>query len=95
MGWRNNLPPKGETIRIIPAYRISPVYSMEIPRAETEMTPDFNGYLSPFGWRYGSTEMRSLWSEQNKRRVWRQIWLALARVQADYGLVTPSQLADL
>ena len=95
MGWRNNLPPKGETIRIIPAYRISPVYSMEIPHAETEMTPDFNSYLSPFGWRYGSTEMRSLWSEQNKRRVWRQIWLALARVQAGYGLVTPSQLADL
>ncbi len=56
-------------------------------------TPD--PYLSPFTWRYGSPEMRSIWSEQTTRRLWRQIWVALARVQSRYGLVTPEQLRDL
>ena len=52
-------------------------------------------YLSPFTWRYGSPEMRSIWSEQTTRRLWRQIWVALARVQSRYELVTPEQLRDL
>ena len=57
--------------------------------------PDFETYLSPFTWRYGTPEMRHLWSEANKRLLWRRIWLALAEVQAEYGLVTPAQVADL
>jgi adenylosuccinate lyase len=57
--------------------------------------PDFETYLSPFTWRYGTPAMRRLWSEQNKRLLWRQIWVALAEVQAEYGLVTPEQAADL
>ncbi len=56
---------------------------------------DFDDYLSPFTWRYGSQEMRSLWSEAGKRRMWRRIWVALADAQAGYGLVTPAQVADL
>ncbi len=52
-------------------------------------------YLSPFSWRYGSQEMRALWSEVNKRRLWRRIWVALAAVQAKAGLVTEAQLAEL
>lgn len=52
-------------------------------------------YLSPFAWRYGSPEMRELWSETTTRRLWRRIWVALARVQCRYGEVTPAQLADL
>ena len=56
-------------------------------------TPD--PYLSPFTWRYGSPEMRSIWSEQTTRHLWRQIWVALARVQSRYGLVTLEQLRDL
>jgi len=52
-------------------------------------------YLSPFTWRYGSAEMRRLWSEAGKRRLWRHIWVALARVQCKAGLVTPQQVADL
>jgi adenylosuccinate lyase len=39
--------------------------------------------------------MRRIWSETNKRLTWRQLWLALAEVQAEYGLVTQTQLADL
>ncbi|HTX90515.1 MAG TPA: adenylosuccinate lyase [Anaerolineales bacterium] len=57
--------------------------------------PDFETYLSPFTWRYGTPAMRSLWSEENKRLLWRRIWVALAEVQAEFGLVTPEQVADL
>lgn len=57
--------------------------------------PDYNTYLSPFTWRYGSQEMRHLWSETHKRRLWRQIWVILASVQAEYGLVAREQVEDL
>jgi adenylosuccinate lyase len=52
-------------------------------------------YLSPFAWRYGSPEMRRIWSEAHKRRLWRRVWLALAEAQMAAGLVTAEQLADL
>ncbi len=57
--------------------------------------PDYETYLSPLSWRYGSKEMRQIWSEVHKRRLWRRIWVALAEVQAELGLVTPEQVADL
>jgi adenylosuccinate lyase len=56
---------------------------------------DFDNYLSPFTWRYGTPSMRRLWSENNKRLLWRQLWVALAEVQSGYGLLTPEQSADL
>ena len=56
---------------------------------------NYTNYLSPFSWRYGSEEMRAIWSEVNKRKIWRQIWVALAEVQSEFGLVTPEQAADL
>ena len=59
------------------------------------MLTDYEIYQSPFTWRYGSPGMRRLWSEANKRRVWRQLWVALAEVQAEYGLVRPEQVQDL
>lgn len=52
-------------------------------------------YLSPYSWRYGSNEMRQLWSEVNKRRMWRMIWVTLAEVQSEFGLVSVEQVADL
>lgn len=39
--------------------------------------------------------MRQIWSEENKRLLWREIWYNLARVQAEFGLVDNDQLADL
>ncbi len=57
--------------------------------------PEFDTYLSPFSWRYGSPAMRRLWSENNKRLLWRQLWVALAEIQAEYGLVTAEQIDDL
>lgn len=55
----------------------------------------FETFLSPFTWRYGSDQMRHLWSEVHKRRTWRRVWVALAEAQAAAGLVTPEQAADL
>jgi adenylosuccinate lyase len=61
------------------------------------MTPIFNHeqFISPFTWRYGSSEMRAIWSETNKRLTWRHIWVALAQAQMRAGLVTAEQVADL
>ena len=56
---------------------------------------DFTQYQSPFSWRYGSPEMRSIWSEIHKRQLWRRAWIALARVQQTYGLVSSEQVAEL
>jgi len=56
---------------------------------------DYTGYLSPFSWRYGTTEMRRLWSEKHKRELWRRIWVSLARVESRYGLTTEEQVAEL
>lgn len=52
-------------------------------------------FASPFSWRYGSDEMRALWGEIHKRLLWRRIWVALARTQAQAGLIRPEQVADL
>jgi adenylosuccinate lyase len=52
-------------------------------------------YQSPFSWRYGRPEMRTLFSEQTKRRMWRRLWLALAQAQAKAGLVSEAELDDI
>ncbi|GMQ77729.1 MAG: adenylosuccinate lyase [Anaerolineae bacterium] len=52
-------------------------------------------YVSPFSWRYGSQPMRHIWSEENRRLLMRQVWVALASAQKIAGLVTAEQLADL
>lgn len=52
-------------------------------------------YLSPLTWRYGSAEMRSLFSEKHRRTLFRRFWIALAKAEQDAGLVKPEQTADL
>ena len=56
---------------------------------------DHHSFVSPFSWRYGSAEMRYLWSDVNKRQLMRRVWVALAAAQHVAGLVTTEQLADL
>src|SRR5258706_8401107 len=56
---------------------------------------DFTTYQSPFSWRYGSEAMRTIWSEDTKYKIWRKIWVELARAQADFGLVSKDELEDL
>jgi len=60
-----------------------------------ERSLPYETYLSPFTWRYGTEAMRRLWSQTYKRRLWRRVWVALARAQHEAGLVTAEQLADL
>ncbi len=52
-------------------------------------------YTSPFSWRYGSEEMRRIFSEENKYRLWRKIWVELARAESKNGLVGKEELEDL
>jgi adenylosuccinate lyase len=56
---------------------------------------DHNTFLSPFTWRYGSSEMREIFSEIYRRKLWRRVWLALARAQAKYGLLSEEELREL
>ncbi|MBU3935572.1 adenylosuccinate lyase, partial [Patescibacteria group bacterium] len=56
---------------------------------------DFSTYLSPFTWRYGSPEMRTIFSEKHKYELWRKIWIVLAEIQCQAGLVSKEELADL
>ena len=55
----------------------------------------YTSFQSPFSWRYGTALMRQLWSEHEKRRLWRRIWLALAEAQHAAGLVNADQVEDL
>jgi adenylosuccinate lyase len=50
---------------------------------------------SPFASRYGSDEMRAVWSDAYRRRLWRRLWVALAEAQALAGVVSEGQVADL
>ncbi|MFO8037789.1 MAG: adenylosuccinate lyase [Anaerolineales bacterium] len=59
------------------------------------MMSTYEAYRSPYSWRYGTPEMRAIWSEVKKRKVWRRIWVALAEVQSTFGLVTEAQVNDL
>ena len=56
---------------------------------------DYSKYTSPFSWRYGSEEMRQIFSEENKYKLWRKIWVELARAQSKMGLVSKEELEDL
>jgi adenylosuccinate lyase len=56
---------------------------------------DHTTYLSPFTWRYGTPAMRRTWCQVHQRQLWRQVWVALAEVQAEFGLVSAEQVADL
>jgi len=62
---------------------------------ETTERFGFDTYLSPFTWRYGSSEMRGLFSEVGKRAEWRRVWLALAEGEHRFGLVSKEELSDI
>ena len=43
-------------------------------------------YISPFSTRYASDEMQYIFSDDNKFRTWRRLWVALARAEMKQGL---------
>src|SRR3990167_2049368 len=56
---------------------------------------NFKIYQSPFSFRYGSDAMRKIFSEEYRRKLWRKIWVVLARDQNKAGLVADKELNDL
>ena len=53
-------------------------------------------YISPFSTRYASDEMQYIFSDDNKFRTWRRLWVALARAEMELGLpVTQEQVDEL
>jgi len=56
---------------------------------------DYSTYLSPFTWRYGGEKMRAIWSEIHKRKLWRKVWVELAKAQHKEGLVSKRELDDI
>lgn len=56
---------------------------------------DYSNYTSPFSWRYGSVEMRTIFSEESKYKLWRKVWVEMARAQHKLGLVSAEELQDL
>src|SRR3989338_1242291 len=55
----------------------------------------YSTFISPFTWRYGSEEMRRIFSEEHKFHIWRSIWVALAKAQHKAGMVSLEELEDL
>lgn len=56
---------------------------------------DFSQYISPLSWRYGSAKMKHIFSEEHKYRLWRSVWVALARAEYKAGLVSKKEFNDL
>ena len=53
-------------------------------------------YISPFSTRYASDEMQYIFSDDNKFRTWRKLWIALAKAEQKQGLaITDAQIAEL
>ncbi|NRA76050.1 MAG: adenylosuccinate lyase, partial [Planctomycetes bacterium] len=57
---------------------------------------DHDQYQDPVAQRYASTEMRGLFSPLRRALTWREVWIALAKVEAEAGLpVTREQVQAL
>ena len=55
-----------------------------------------NSYESPLNARYASKEMQFLFSPDNKFRLWRRLWIALAESEKELGLsITQEQIDEL
>ena len=56
-----------------------------------------NGYISPLNNRYGSDDMKYIWSEQNKIMTWRHLWCVLAETQKELGVdsITDNQIKSM
>ncbi len=59
------------------------------------MQIEADNFQSPLSWRYGSIQMRKVFSEKQTRLNWRRTWVALAYAQNKLGLVSPTELKDI
>ena len=57
---------------------------------------EYNRYTSPLTGRYASKEMQYIFSQDNKFRTWRKLWIALAETEHELGLnITKEQIDEL
>lgn len=55
-----------------------------------------NEYVSPLTNRYGSDNMRAIFSDTNRHRTWRKLWYILAKAEKALGLdITEDQLYEM
>lgn len=56
-----------------------------------------NSYISPLSSRYGSDDMKYIWSEQNKVMIWRHLWCILAETQQELGVdfISDEQIKEM
>ena len=55
-----------------------------------------NEYVSPFSSRWASDEMKYIFSDENKFRKWRKMWIILAEAQMESGLpITEDQISEM
>jgi len=60
------------------------------------LTDPHDRWDNPLACRYASAEMSRLWSDNNRYRLWRQTWLALAEAEAELGLpISAAQIAEM
>ncbi len=55
-----------------------------------------NIYTSPLSTRYASSQMNYIFSEENKFKLWRKLWIALAESEKELGLpISEEQIQEL
>ena len=60
------------------------------------MEEEINYYKSPFNSRYSSKEMLSIFSQKEKIKIWRKLWVALAKAEKELGLpISEEQIKEL
>ena len=60
------------------------------------MNDQHNIFVSPFSTRYASPEMQFIFSEDNKFKTWRKLWISLAKAEQKQGLpITDAQIREL
>lgn len=60
------------------------------------MSLEENRYISPFSNRYASEEMQGLFSNANKQRLFRRLWIILAKCEKELGLsISDEQIAQM
>jgi len=73
----------------------NPKYSQNSGNSDS-LTDPHDRWDNPLASRYASAEMSRLWSDNNRYRLWRQTWLALAEAEAELGLpISAAQIAEM
>lgn len=81
-------------LRVVRQYHIVVIH---VGERMVEIVENQNiGYVSPLSNRYGSTTMRSIFSNNSRHKTWRKLWIELAYVEQMLGLdITNDQIHEM